>query len=134
VTERYPVGVLDTCTYIDLGDLDPAVLPVRPALTSVTMAELQQGVAMAKDPVARASRVERLADAVAAFDPLPFDGEAAARYGTLVALTLAARRDPRPRRMDLMIASIASIAGLPLFTRNADDFRGLDSTLTVVAV
>ena len=134
MTERYPVGVLDTCTYIDLGDLDPAVLPVRPALTSVTMAELQQGVAMAKDPVARASRVERLADAVAAFDPLPFDGEAAARYGTLVALTLAARRDPRPRRMDLMIASIASIAGLPLFTRNADDFRGLDSTLTVVAV
>ncbi|MDI3386494.1 hypothetical protein QIS99_09745 [Streptomyces sp. B-S-A8] len=47
---------------------------------------------MAKEPAARASRVERLADAVAAFDPLPFDGEASARCGTLVSLTIAARR------------------------------------------
>lgn len=36
--------------------------------------------------------------------------------------------------MDLMIAAIASVQGLPLFTRNADDFKGLDSSLTVVAV
>ena len=76
----------------------------------------------------------RLADAVASFDPLPFDSEAAARYGTLVSLTIAARRDPRPRRLDLMIAAIASVAGLPLFTRNADDFKGLDTALTIVAV
>ncbi|MDI3422077.1 type II toxin-antitoxin system VapC family toxin [Streptomyces luteolus] len=134
MAERYQVGVLDTCTFIDLAGLDPSALPVRPALTAVTMAELQQGVAMAKDPVARASRVERLAEAVSAFDPLPFDGDAAARYGTLVSLTIAAARDPRPRRLDLMIAAIASTAGLPLFTRNAGDFKGLDSTLTVVPV
>jgi predicted nucleic acid-binding protein len=36
--------------------------------------------------------------------------------------------------MDLMIAAIASVQGLPLFTRNADDFKGLGSSLTVVAV
>ncbi|MFF3392271.1 hypothetical protein ACFYW1_15260 [Streptomyces sp. NPDC002669] len=44
------------------------------------------------------------------------------------------RRDPRPRRMDLMIAAIASVRGLPLYTRDADDFKGLEGALTVVPV
>lgn len=52
----------------------------------------------------------------------------------MVSLVVAAGRDPRPRRMDLMIASIASVRGLPLFTRNAEDFTGLEDVLTVVAV
>ncbi|CAG7652143.1 Ribonuclease VapC5 [Actinacidiphila bryophytorum] len=131
---RYPSGVLDTCTYIDLALLDPAKLPSVPELTAVTLAELHQGVAMAKDAAVRAARMEVLGAAVADFESLPFDGEAAARYGTLVTLTIAANRDPRPRRMDLMIAAVASVRGLPLFTRNAGDFKGLGSTLTVVAV
>jgi predicted nucleic acid-binding protein len=134
VAERHPAGVLDTCTYIDLDVLDPADLPAVPELTAITMAELQQGVVMAKNAAVRAARMEKLGAAVADFDPLPFDGDAAARYGTLVALAIAAGRDPRPRRMDLMIAAIASVQGLPLFTRNADDFKGLDGSLTVVAV
>jgi toxin FitB len=126
--------VLDTCAYIDLDLLDPADLPTFPELTAITLAELHQGVAMAKDPATRAARMEKLGAAVADFDPLPFDGEAAARYGTLVTLTIAARRDPRPRKLDLMIASIASVRGLPLFTRNADDFKGLGSSVTIVAI
>ena len=134
VADRLPEGVLDTCTYIDLGLLSPEVLPVSPELTAVTLAELQQGVAMAKDPAARAARMEKLGAAVADFDALPFDGDAAARYGTLVALTIAANRDPRPRRMDLMTAAIASVRGLPLYTRNADDFKGLEGALVVVSV
>lgn len=134
MADRHPAGVLDTCTYIDLDMLDPEDLPAIPELTAITMAELQQGVAMAKDAAVRAARMEKLGAAVAEFDPLPFNGDAAARYGTLVALAIAAGRDPRPRRMDLMIAAIASVQGLPLFTRNADDFKGLDSSLTVVAV
>lgn len=134
MADRHPSGVLDTCTYIDLGLLDPMDLPAVPELTAITMAELQQGVAMAKDAGVRAARMEKLGAAVADFDPLPFDGEAAARYGTLVTLTIAGRRDPRPRRMDLMIAAIASVQGLPLFTRNADDFKGLDGSLTVVSI
>jgi predicted nucleic acid-binding protein len=134
MAERHPAGVLDTRTYIDLDVLDPADLPAVPELTAITMAELQQGVAIAKDAAVRAARMEKLGAAVADFDPLPFDGDAAARYGTLIALAIASGRDPRPRRMDLMIAAIASARGLPLFTRNADDFKGLDSSLTVVAV
>lgn len=134
MAERHAAGVLDTCTYIDLGLLDPDVLPEVPELTAVTMAELHQGVAMARSDAAKAARTEKLAAALVEFDPLPFDGEAAARYGTLVAMTLAARRDPKPRRMDLMIAAIASARGLPLYTRNGADFQGLDEVLTVVAV
>lgn len=134
VGERHRSGVLDTSTYIDLGLLDPAVLPEVPELTAITIAELHRGVAMAKDAAVRAARTEKLGAAIVDFDPLPFDGDAAARYGTLVALTLAANRDPKPRRMDLMIAAIASSRGLPLYTRNEEDFKGLHDMATVVAV
>ena len=65
---------------------------------------------------------------------IPFDREAARRYGILVALAIAANRDPRPRRIDLMIAATAAAHGLPLYTRNPDDFRGLDSAVTVIAI
>ena len=112
--DRDASGVLDTSAYIDLGLLDPAALPTRPELTAITMAELHQGVAMAKDAATRAARTEKLAAAIVEFEPLPFDGPAAARYGTLVALTIGRNRDPKPRRMDLMIAAIASAQGLPL--------------------
>jgi len=123
-----PLGV------IDLDVLSPEALPLTPELTAVTFAELQQGVAMAKDHAVRAARMEKLGAAVADFDPLPFDGDAAARYGTLVALTIAAKRGPRPRRMDLMIAAIASVRGMPLYTRNAEDFKGLEGTVLVVSI
>ncbi|GAA1462499.1 type II toxin-antitoxin system VapC family toxin [Nocardiopsis exhalans] len=132
--ESHASGVLATCAFIDLPVLDPAVLPDFPEITSVTMAELHQGIAMAKEPVARAARTERLQAAAVDFVPLPFDGEAAARYGTLVALTIAENRSPKPRRMDLMIASIASVHALPLHTRNAEDFKGLESALEVIAI
>ena len=45
-----------------------------------------------------------------------------------------AAADPFPRRMDLMIAAIASARDLPLYTRNTEDFKGLDHIVTVVAV
>lgn len=134
VAERHESGVLDTCAYIDLDLLDPAALPTVPEITAITMAELHQGLAMAKDAAVRAARTEKLGVAIVDFDPLPFDGDAATRYGTLIALTLSANRDPRPRRMDLMIAAIASSRELPLYTRNEADFRGLDDMIEIIAV
>lgn len=132
--ERDESGVLDTCTYIDLDLIDPARLPIIPEITAITLAELHRGVAMARDAGARAARMEKLGAAVADFAPLPFDGDAAARYGTLVALTMAANRDPRPRRTDLMIAAVASTRGLPLYTRNHADFKGLESVVRTVPI
>jgi len=110
------------------------VLPAIPEITAITMAELHQGVAMARSAAARAARTEILGAAIVDFDPLPFDAEAATRYGTLVALKLEAKRDPKPRRLDLMIAAIASSRGLPLYTRTEADFKGLEDLLEVVTV
>ncbi|MFD2420524.1 type II toxin-antitoxin system VapC family toxin [Amycolatopsis pigmentata] len=134
MAERHESGVLDTCAYIDLEVLDPVMLPKIPELTAITMAELHQGVATAKDTATRAARTEMLGAAIVEFDPLPFDAEAATRYGTLVALVLEANRDPKPRRIDLMIAAIASSRGLPLYTRNENDFKGLGDMVEVMAV
>jgi len=134
VAERRESGVLDTCAYIDLGQLDPAVLPEVPELTAITMAELHQGVALAKDAAARVARTGKLGAAIVEFEPLPFDGQAAARFGTLVALTSETNRDPKPRRPDLMIAAIASAPRLPLYTRNTKDFAGLEGMVEIIEV
>lgn len=134
MTGRVQRGMLDTSAVIDLPALDPARLPVEAAIPAIVLAELAQGVAMTKSAEQVMIRSQRLADIEAAFAAVPFDREAARRYGTLVALTIAANRDPRPRRIDLMIAATAAAHGLPLYTRNPDDFRGLDSAVTVIAV
>ena len=134
MTVRVQRGMLDTCTVIDLPALDPARLPVEVAIPAVVLAELAQVVAMTKSAEQIMIRSQRLADIEAAFAAIPFDREAARRYGTLVALTIAASRNPRPRRIDLMIAATAAAHGLPLFTRHPDDFRGLDAAVTIIAV
>lgn len=134
MADRPAAGVLDTCAYLYLTVLDPAVLPQVPEITAITLAELHQGVAMAQDPALRAARTEQLGAALAEFEPLPFDGRAAARFGTLVSLTLAAGRRPKPRLMDLQIAAISSVHGMPLYTRNPGDFKGLEKAVEVIAL
>lgn len=128
MTARVPRGMLDTCAVIDLPTLDPARLPVEVAIPAVVLAELAQGVAMAKSAEQVMIRSQRLADIEAAFAALPFDREAARRYGSLVALTVAANRNPRPRRIDLMIAATAAAHGLPLYHHHggAPRFSAID--------
>ena len=59
-----------------------------PELTAITTAELYQGVAMAEDASSRAARTEKLGAAIVEFEPLPFDGSAAARYGSVSSLRM----------------------------------------------
>ncbi|WP_239154289.1 type II toxin-antitoxin system VapC family toxin [Amycolatopsis sp. FDAARGOS 1241] len=134
MTERHAVGVLDTCVYLRLVALDPQKLPVVSEITTITMAELHQGVAVAKDAATRAARTEDVGAALVDYRPLPFDTDASTRFGSLAALVVAAKRDPRPRKTDLMIAAIASSRGLPLYTSNVRDFRGLESLVEIVEV
>jgi toxin FitB len=128
-------GLLDTSVYIDLTRIDSALLPEEPSFSTVSMAELGLGVHAARhDPVEHMIRSERLRDAELGFRPLPFDNEAARAYTRLVGLVYASGRNPRPRRIDLMIAAVAAANSLRLFTRNADDFRGLGTLVDVIAV
>ena len=43
-------------------------------------------------------------------------------------------RDPKPRRFDLLIAAVAVALGIPLITRNQNDFAGIHAALSVIAV
>lgn len=66
-------------------------------------------------------------------DPaLPFDAEAARSFARVFAATRAADRSSRRRLAGLLIAATAAANGLPLYTRNPDDFAGLDEVVTVV--
>lgn len=72
-----------------------------------------------------AVRIDRLQWLAETLDVLPLTESAGRMYGQLYAMVLAAGRNPRPRRMDLLIASVAAVHQLPLATRNAQDFAGL---------
>ena len=132
---RPPRGVIDTSVVIDLGELDPAQLPRELAVSSITMAELAAGPHAADNADERARRQDRLQRAEAAFDPLPFDGEAARAYGRIYAATISAGRKARgTRAVDLLIAATACSVGLPLYTRNEEEFRGLEGLVEVVSI
>lgn len=74
--------------------------------------------------------------AEATFDPLPIDSTVARAYGRIYAAVTAGRKGPPHgrRAMDLLIAATALAAGLPLYTRNPDDFEGLSDVLDIVTV
>jgi predicted nucleic acid-binding protein len=129
-------GLLDTSVLIALEDVDADVLPAEPAIAVVTLAELAAGPHATDDPQERAQRQDRLQRIEALLDPLPFDGAAARAYGRIYAAVRAEGRKPRgARAIDLLIAAVALANGLPLYTRNADDFRHLAAAgLEVVAV
>jgi predicted nucleic acid-binding protein len=128
-------GVIDTSVVIDLEQIDPSHLPVEIAISSLTMAELSAGPHATSDAEERARRQDRLQRTEAAFDPLPFDAEAARAYGRVFAAISSTGRKARgARAVDLLIAATACAAGLPLYTRNVDDFRGLEGVLEVVTI
>ena len=127
-------GLVDTNIVIHLAALDPTELPDQIVLSAVTLAELSAGPHHTDDPAERARRTAVLQHAEATFDPLPFDAEAARAFGMVSAAVLATGRTPRRRIADLMIASVAIVNRLPLYTTNPGDFTGLDHLLTVVPV
>lgn len=128
-------GLADTSAIVDWDN--PAVVAALPqdvAVSTITMAELAVGPHLAVDSSERARRQADLQEAEALFDPLVFDRAAARSYGQIVAATAAFGRSHRRRIADLLIAAVAHANGLPLYTRNPDDFAGLSELITVVAV
>jgi predicted nucleic acid-binding protein len=127
--------LLDTSVVIDLERVDAESLPTEVAVSALTLAELAAGPHAAADRDERARRQERLQRAEATFAPLPFDANAARAYGRIYAAVATKGRKARGRRtIDLMIAATAVAEGLPLYTRNPDDFRGLATLVDVRGV
>ena len=126
--------MLDTSVVIDLGVISPADLPEETSVSAITMAELSAGPHATADPAERARRQDRLQQLESWVEPMPFDGDCARAYGRVYAAVLAAGRQPRRRAVDLLIAATALAAGMPLYTRNAHEFQGLEEILTVVSV
>jgi predicted nucleic acid-binding protein len=128
-------GLIDTSVVIDLERIEAADLPLEIAVSAVTMAELAAGPHATRDPDERARRQDRLQRAEATFVPLPLDAAVARAYGRIYAVVAAGGRKARGRRaVDLFIAATALAAGLPLYTRNPDDFAGLSGLLEIVEV
>ncbi len=122
-------AILDTSVVI-AHDIKP--LEGDLAVSAVTLAELHFGVLVAKSRSARAERLRRLLLLQRTFHSLPLDEAAAASYGQIAAAVVDAGRNPRS--MDLLIAATAHAHGARLYTRNSDDFSGLEELLEIVAV
>lgn len=121
-------GLLDTSVLV-ATDVDP--IPGQLAISVISVAELHFGVLVAKTAGARATRLTRLSRLQRRFDPLPVDDAVADSYGQIAAHVAASGRQPRARALDLLIAATAHVHGAVLYTRNPDDFRGLESFVTV---
>jgi predicted nucleic acid-binding protein len=133
--QRVRRGLLDTSVLIALDAIDADALPAELAVSALSMAELAAGPHAASHAGERSRRQDRLQRAEATFDPLPFDNECARAYGRVFAAVVAAGRKARgPRAVDLLIAATAVAARLPLYTRNPDDFRGLDDLVEIRVV
>ena len=127
-------GILDTSTVILLPRLANAEpLPGEPAITAITPAELSVGPLVAGSDAERAARQAHVQQAEADFDPIPFDAAAARAFGQVAADLRQAGRKPAARAYDALIAATAIANGLPLYTVNPDDFRGIRK-LELVAI
>lgn len=127
-------GVLDTNTLILLPRLrDARQLPSVPAITTISLAELSVGPLLAATEAERADRQAHVQQAEADFEPIPFDAAAARAFGHVAADLRQVGRKPAARAYDALIAATAIANGLPLYTVNPDDYRGI-TDLTVVAI
>ena len=133
MTAREPRrALLDTSVVIDFPAEQVADVADEVAVSAVTIAELQYGLAAVRDPMVQMSRRRRVQAILDRFEVLSFDVMTAEYYGALAGLVRQQGRNPRPRRMDLQIAATAARHGLMLLTRNGSDFIGLESALAVV--
>jgi hypothetical protein len=118
-----------------LRTIDQASLPEIVAVSALTIAELVGGAHGTDDELKRKRREHQLRFVRAAVEPLPFDLRCARSYGPVYARVIRQGRKPRgARAIDLMIAATAVAHGLPLYTRNAKDLRGLEQLIEIVDV
>jgi predicted nucleic acid-binding protein len=126
-------GLLDTSILIAFSEDAGlgAALPEEVAISVATLAELHYGVLLAKSDLVRQQRLRRLGQLESIFQPISIDAAVSRAYATVAHTVKLAGRQPRARTMDLWIAATALVHELPLYTRNAEDFAGLEALLDV---
>jgi predicted nucleic acid-binding protein len=125
-------GILDTSVVIARSEKElDAALPEEMAISVATLAELHYGVLVAPDAETRRQRLQRLGLVEAMFDPLPLDAGVGRAFAMVAHAVKTAGGQPRARVMDLWIAATALANGLPLFTRNFEDFKLLQKLIDV---
>ena len=130
---RSESGLLDTSVVLAIGQLDPALLPERPVISTITLAELSAGPQTAKTDRDRAQRMAQVQQAEADFEALAFDAASARAFGLVAGDLRRSGRKVAARAYDALIAAVAVANGLPLYTCNPSDFEGILG-LEVVAV
>lgn len=129
-------GLLDTSVLIareEDSQLESS-LPQEIAISVATLAELHFGVLVAKNDETRQLRLRRLGIIEATLQPIPIDAPIARAFAAVAQAVKAAGRQPRARIMDLWIAATALALRIPLYTRNPQDFEGLQGLIEVRAV
>jgi hypothetical protein len=128
-------GLLDTSVVIDWDEPSvAAALPEESSVCAITLAELAAGPHLASTAAEGARRQARLQQVEATFEPLAFDAAAARSYGQMVAAIADSGRSHRRRIADLLIAATAHANGIALYTRNPDDFAGLEDLLLIIGL
>jgi predicted nucleic acid-binding protein len=125
-------AVLDTSIFVAVEQGRPLKrpLPDEVSVSVVTLAELELGVLVARDPDARAQRLATLTRVREETAGLPADHRVASAYARLAAAELAAGRKPRVH--DTWIAATALVHGAEVWTQDAD--FGSFSAVEVVRV
>jgi toxin FitB len=108
----------------DPGDHDADV-----AISAISLAELHFGVLAARTAAGRAERLRRVSLIEKSFDALAVDDAVAREFGRLAAAVVVTGRQPRVT--DLLVAATAVAHGATLWTRNAADFEGLESSVDI---
>lgn len=113
-------AVLDTSIFVALEQGRPLdrPLPDRVSVSVVTLAELELGVLVARDPDTRAQRLATLTRVREEIAGLPADERVASAYARLAAGELEAGRKPRVH--DTWIAATALAHGAEVWTQDGD--------------
>ena len=128
---------VDACEHFFMITADPAA--DSPIEGTETLARATKDMSaeferVATDEDERAARLAQVQRTEADFgEPMPFGVEAARAFAQVAADIRRTGRKTRARALDALIAATAKSAGLPLYTFNADDLRGV-SGLEVVSL
>ncbi len=129
---EHALVLLDTSCVIEFPD-QLEELADAAAVSTLTIAELAYGIHH-DDPMVAAAREARYREVLNEFAPVPYSARAAHLYGAIATSVRKSGRNPRPRRIDLMPASVAAELGAVVLTRNPADFVGTGDIVRVIGI